>query len=36
MKPTHAHGDRIDLTHEGVRPLSYVYAPEEAYEAPKG
>ncbi|MFF2325103.1 MULTISPECIES: PmoA family protein [unclassified Streptomyces] len=35
MRLTHVHGERIDLEHRDVRLLSYVYAPEDAYEAPK-
>ncbi|WP_328580664.1 PmoA family protein [Streptomyces sp. NBC_00370] len=35
MKLTHLHGERIDVAHDGTRLLSYVYAPEAAFEAPK-
>ncbi|MZD06751.1 oxidoreductase, partial [Streptomyces sp. SID5785] len=34
---THAHGDRITVTHEGTGTelFAYVYRPEAAWEAPK-
>lgn len=35
MKLTHVHGEHIDLTQGGTRLLSYVYAPEAPFEAPK-
>ncbi|OON82875.1 PmoA family protein [Streptomyces tsukubensis] len=35
MKLTHAHGDRVDVLENGTRLLSYVYAPEAPFEAPK-
>ncbi|WP_405401452.1 PmoA family protein [Streptomyces sp. NBC_01104] len=34
-KLTHVHGERIDVSQDGTRLLSYVYAPEAPFEAPK-